>query len=55
VIFKSISKMLAEEAEKISFWTTNALSAKAKGLQGVTIPPDTREFIVGAEKWTLTK
>jgi peptide/nickel transport system substrate-binding protein len=54
-IFQSISKMLAAEAEKVSFWTTNALSAKVKGLQGVVIPPDTREFILGAEKWTLTK
>ena len=55
VIFKDISKMLAAEAEKVSFWTTNALSAKGKGLQGVVIPPDTREFILGAETWTLTK
>ncbi len=54
-IFKSISKMTGDEVEKVSFWTTNALSAKAKGLQGVVIPPDTREFILGAEKWTLTK
>ncbi len=54
-IFKSISKMLAAEAEKVSFWTTNALSAKSKGLQGVVVPPDTREFILGAENWTLTK
>jgi peptide/nickel transport system substrate-binding protein len=52
-IFKSISKMINDEVEKVSWWTTNALSAKTKRLSGVTIPPNTREFIVGAETWTL--
>ncbi len=54
-IFKSITKLINEEVEKVSWWTTNALSAKVKGLQGVTIPPNTREFIVGVQNWTLTK
>jgi peptide/nickel transport system substrate-binding protein len=53
-IFKGISKLINEEVEKVSWWTTNALSAKSKRLQGVTIPPDTREFIVGVQNWTLT-
>ena len=54
-IFKGISKLINQEVEKVSWWTTNALSAKAKGLAGVTIPPDTREFIVGVQNWTLTR
>jgi peptide/nickel transport system substrate-binding protein len=54
-IFKGISKLINQEVEKVSWWTTNALSAKVKGLDGVTIPPDTREFIVGVQNWTLTK
>jgi peptide/nickel transport system substrate-binding protein len=54
-IFKRISKLINQEVEKVSWWTTNALSAKVKGLNGVTIPPDTREFIVGVQNWTLTK
>ena len=40
---------------QVSCWTTNALSAKVKGLEGVTIPPNTREFIVGVQNWTLTQ
>jgi peptide/nickel transport system substrate-binding protein len=54
-IFKGISKLINEEVEKVSWWTTNALSAKVKGLDGVSIPPNTREFIVGVQNWTLTK
>jgi peptide/nickel transport system substrate-binding protein len=54
-IFKGISKLINQEVEKVSWWTTNALSAKVKGLQGVTIPPDTREFIIGVQNWTLAK
>jgi peptide/nickel transport system substrate-binding protein len=54
-IFKGLSKLINQEVEKVSWWTTNALSAKVKGLQGVTIPPDTREFIIGVQNWTLTK
>lgn len=54
-IFKQISKEVNNEVDKVSWWTTNALSAKVKGLQGVSIPPNTREFITGAYKWTLTK
>jgi peptide/nickel transport system substrate-binding protein len=54
-IFKHISKIINDEVEKQSWWTTNALSAKVKGLQGVTIPPNTREFIVGVQNWTLSK
>jgi peptide/nickel transport system substrate-binding protein len=54
-IFKGVSKLINDEVEKVSWWTTNALSAKVKGLQGVTIPPDTREFIVHPHLWTLTK
>jgi peptide/nickel transport system substrate-binding protein len=54
-IFKGISKMINEEVEKVSWWTTNALSAKVKGLEGVTIPPNTREFIVGVQNWTITR
>jgi peptide/nickel transport system substrate-binding protein len=53
-IFKSVSKLINDEVEKVSWWTTNALSAKTKRLQGVVIPPDTREFITGVETWTLT-
>ncbi len=53
-IFKSVSKLINDEVEKVSWWTTNALSAKTKRLQGVTIPPDTREFITGVQNWTLT-
>jgi peptide/nickel transport system substrate-binding protein len=53
-IFKGISKLINDEVEKVSWWTTNALSAKSKRLQGVTIPPDTREFIVGVQNWSLT-
>jgi len=52
-IFKSISKLINDEVEKVSWWTTNALSAKVKRLDGVTIPPDTREFITGVQNWTL--
>ena len=54
-IFKRISKLINQEVEKVSWWTTNALSAKVKGLQGVNIPNDTREFIVGVQNWTLTR
>jgi peptide/nickel transport system substrate-binding protein len=54
-IFKGISKLINDEVEKQSWWTTNALSAKVKGLDGVVIPPNTREFIVGVQNWTLTK
>jgi len=54
-IFKGISKLINDEVEKVSWWTTNALSAKVKGLEGVSIPPNTREFIVGVQNWTLTK
>ncbi len=53
-IFKGISKLINDEVEKVSWWTTNALSAKSKRLQGVTVPPNTREFIVGVWNWTLT-
>lgn len=52
-IFKGLSKLINDEVEKVSWWTTNALSAKSKRLQGVTIPPDTREFITGVQNWTL--
>ena len=52
-IFKSVSKLINDEVEKVSWWTTNALSAKTKRLQGVEIPPDTREFITGVQNWTL--
>jgi peptide/nickel transport system substrate-binding protein len=52
-IFKSTSKLINDEVEKVSWWTTNALSAKIKRLDGVTIPPDTREFITGVQNWTL--
>jgi peptide/nickel transport system substrate-binding protein len=54
-IFKQISSRINKGFDRVSFWTTNALSAKVKGLQGVQIPPNTREFITGAYKWTLTK
>jgi ABC-type transport system substrate-binding protein len=54
-IFKQISKEINNEVDKVSWWTTNALSAKVKGLEGVTVPPNTREFIVGAHEWTLTR
>ncbi len=54
-IFKQISKILNVATDRVSYWTTNALSAKAKGLQGVNIPPNTREFIVGVQNWTFTK
>jgi peptide/nickel transport system substrate-binding protein len=52
-IFKSISQMINDEVEKVSWWTTNALSAKSKRLDGVSIPPNTREFIVGVQNWVL--
>ncbi len=52
-IFKSVSKLINNEIEKVSWWTTNALSAKVKRLDGVTIPPDTREFITGVQNWVL--
>ncbi len=54
-IFKQISKILNVATDRVSYWTTNALSAKAKGLEGVNIPPNTREFIVGVQNWTFTK
>lgn len=54
-IFKQISKITNLAVDRISYWTTNALSAKAKGLEGVNIPPNTREFIVGVQYWTFTK
>jgi peptide/nickel transport system substrate-binding protein len=53
-IFKQISSILNKAVDAVSFWTTNALSAKSKRLQGVTVPPNTREFIVGVQNWTLT-
>ena len=37
-IFKSICKLINNEVDKVSLWTTNALSAKSKCLQGVTHP-----------------
>ena len=52
-IFKHVSKLINDEVEKVSWWTTNALSAKTKRLDGVTIPPDTREFITGVQNWVL--
>ena len=52
-IFKSLSKIIGDEVEKVSWWTTNALSAKTKRLDGVKIPPNTREFIVGVQNWVL--
>ena len=52
-IFKSVSKLINNEIEKVSWWTTNALSAKTKRLDGVTIPPNTREFIIGVQNWVL--
>ena len=52
-IFKGLSKLIGDEVEKVSWWTTNALSAKTKRLDGVKIPPNTREFIVGVQNWVL--
>ena len=37
-----VSKLINNAIDKTSSWTTQALSAKSKCLQGVTIPPDTR-------------
>jgi peptide/nickel transport system substrate-binding protein len=54
-IFKQISGIINKAVDRVSYWTTNALSAKAKGLQGVAIPSNTRTFIVGVQNWTLTK
>ena len=54
-LFKQISSKINKGFDRVSFWTTNALSAKVKGLEGVQIPPNTREFITRAYKWTLTK
>jgi peptide/nickel transport system substrate-binding protein len=53
VIFKQISGLLNKAVDRISLWTTNALSAKKKTLHGVVIPPNTREFIIGVQNWTL--
>ena len=53
-IFKQISGILNKAVDTISLWTTNALSAKSKRLHGVTVPPNTREFIIGVPNWTLT-
>ena len=53
-IFKQISGILNKAVDQVSFWTANALSAKTERLQGVTVPPNTREFIVGVQHWTLT-
>lgn len=53
-IFREISGILNKAVDQVSFWTANALSAKSKRLQGVTVPPNTREFIVGVQDWTLT-
>ena len=47
--------MIGDEVEKVSWWTTNALSAKTKRLDGVKIPPNTREFIVGVQNWVLIR
>ena len=52
-IFKGLSKLIGDEVEKVSWWTTNALSAKTKRLEGVKIPPNSREFIVGVQNWVL--
>jgi ABC-type transport system substrate-binding protein len=54
-IFQNASLVINQELDKASWWTTNALSAKIKGLQGVSIPPNTREFIIGVQNWTLTR
>ena len=54
-IFKTISGLINKELDKASWWTTNALSAKTKALQGVSIPPNTREFIIGVQNWTLSR
>lgn len=53
VIFREISDLLLAEADWVSLWTTNNLSVKSKGLSGVNIPANAREFAVGAERWTL--
>ena len=37
-IFKSVSKLINDEIEKVSWWTTNALSAKTKRLAGCHDP-----------------
>ena len=54
-IFEEITRILSSEGDYISFFTTNTLTAKVKGLSGLVIPSNSREFAVGAEKWTLTE
>jgi peptide/nickel transport system substrate-binding protein len=55
-IFKQIEGIINKAVFHTSLWTTNALSAKAKGLQGVSVPANTREFIASKVwLWTLTK
>ena len=50
---RASASSIGDEVEKVSWWTTNALSAKTKRLDGVKIPPNTREFIVGVQNWVL--
>ena len=55
-IFKKVESILNKAVFHTSLWTTNALSAKVKGLQGVSVPANTREWITSKVwLWTLTK
>ncbi len=55
-LFKQVESILNKAVFHTSLFTTNALSAKSKGLQGVSVPANTRDFISSKVwLWTLTK
>jgi peptide/nickel transport system substrate-binding protein len=51
-IFKQISGIINKQVDKISLFTTNALSFKSKKLVGPFIPKQTREYITTTEVQT---
>ncbi len=53
-IFKEISGIINKAVDKISLFTTNALSFKSKKLVGPFVPKQTREYISGVENWYFT-
>jgi len=54
-LYKEISSHTNKLVDKVSFWTLNAMSFKTKSLQGVLVPKNTREFIIGVQNWYFSE